>query len=247
MNDELRDPPPPLAPPKTWVLKAQALFEVILLAGVVSSLLAMLPFAFSASRREHLLENVGDTVAYLLLEAAITLLLMFLVMRAHGETLRWLGLSWARWGVNVLAGLAIVPLLFFLNLVVSLIFQTFFPKYFMESNPLTELVQSPRDLLLLTSAALIAGGFKEELQRAFILRRFQTYLGGAWLGLMLWSIVFGLGHYLQGAQGVVAATLFGLIFGAVYLIRRNLIIPMAAHGTYDTLALVGYWLLTHHK
>lgn len=210
-------------------------------------MLAMLPFAFSASRREHLLENVGDTVAYLLLEAAITLLLMFLVMRAHGETLRWLGLSWARWGVNVLAGLAIVPLLFFLNLVVSLIFQTFFPKYFMESNPLTELVQSPRDLLLLTSAALIAGGFKEELQRAFILRRFQTYLGGAWLGLMLWSIVFGLGHYLQGAQGVVAATLFGLIFGAVYLIRRNLIIPMAAHGTYDTLALVGYWLLTHHK
>ena len=247
MNDELQGPLPTLAPLKTWVVKVQALFEVLLLAGVVSSLLAMLPFAFSASPREHLLDNAGDAIAYLLLEAAITLLLMFLVMRAHGETLTWLGLSWTRWGVNVLAGLEIVPVLFLLNLVVSLIFQTFFPKYFMESNPLAELVRSPQDLLLFTIAALIAGGFKEELQRAFILRRFQAYLGGAGLGLMLWSIVFGLGHYLQGVQGVVAATLFGLIFGAVYLIRGNLIIPMAAHGAYDTLALVGYWLLTHHK
>lgn len=247
MNDELQDPLPTLVPLKTWVVKVQALFEVLLLAGVISSLLAMLPFAFSASRREHLLENAGNAIVYLLLEAAITLLLMFLVMRAHGETLTWLGLSWSRWGVNVLAGLAIVPVLFLLNLVVSLIFQTYFPKYFMESNPLTELVRSPQDLLLFTIAALIAGGFKEELQRAFILRRFQTYLGGAGLGLMLWSLVFGLGHYLQGVQGVVAATLFGLIFGAVYLIRGNLIIPMAAHGAYDTFALVGYWLLTHHK
>jgi len=247
MNDELQDPVPTLAPLKPWVVKAQALFEVLLLAGVVSSLLAMLPFAFSASRREHLLENVGDTTAYILLEAAITLLLIFLVMRSHGETFNWLGLSWTRWGVNVLAGLAIVPLLFLLNLLVSLIFQAYFPKYFMESNPLTEMVQSPRDLVLFTVTALIAGGFKEELQRAFILRRFQTHLGGAGLGLILWSVIFGLGHYVQGVQGVVAATLFGLIFGAVYLIRGNLIIPMAAHGAYDTIALVGFWLMTHHK
>lgn len=228
-------------PQKTWLDRLQALFEVLLLAGIVSSLIATLPFAISASGRASLLANVRAMSVYLLLEASITFVLLFLVMRAHGETLKGLGLSWERWRFRVLLGLAIVPILFFLNAIVSVIFQTLLPQYFLRRNPLTELIRTPQDLTLFVGTALIAGGIKEELQRAFILRRFQVYLGGAQLGLILWSAAFGLGHYVQGAQGMVAAGVYGMIFGIAYLAGRNLIIPMVAHGAYDTIALLGYW------
>jgi membrane protease YdiL (CAAX protease family) len=90
---------------------------------------------------------------------------------------------------------------------------------------------------------LIAGGIKEELQRAFILTRFREHLGGAGLGLLLWSIGFGAGHYVQGIQGVVIATIYGLIFGIVYILSRSLIAPIIAHSAYDTVVLLAYWFL----
>jgi membrane protease YdiL (CAAX protease family) len=98
-------------------------------------------------------------------------------------------------------------------------------------------------LVLLIISVLIAGGIKEELQRAFILIRFRDHLGGARLGLVLWSIAFGAGHYVQGFQGMVIAGLFGLVFGTIYLLRGNLIAPMVSHGLYDMVALLGYWFL----
>ncbi len=245
LDENLLPEPPPL-PQKTWVNRMQALFEVFLLAGIASSLLAGLPFMFSAAGRESLLANVRAMSTYLLLEAAITFVLMLLVLKAHGETIQGLGLSWLRWRSNVILGLAIVPLLFTLNIVVSVIFQAFFPKLFLERNPLTDLIRSPGDLGLFIGTALIAGGIKEEVQRAFIVRRFEAYLGGANLGLVLWSVAFGIGHYVQGVQGMIAAGVFGLIFGIAYLARGNLIAPMVAHGAYDTLALLGYWFFSSH-
>ena len=231
-------------PPKTWVDRVQAFFEVMLLAGLISSLLASLPFSMSAAGRESLLANIRVLSGYILLESGFTFLLLFLIMKAHRETLRDFGLSWQHWRSNAVWGLAIVPVLFFLNLIITLLFQIFFPSYFMDRNPLIDLIQTPQDLGIFVGTALIAGGIKEELQRAFILRRFRSHLGGAGLGLILWSTVFGLGHYVQGAQGMIAAALFGLMFGIAYLARGSLIVPVIAHGAYDTVALLGSWFFS---
>ena len=63
------------------------------------------------------------------------------------------------------------------------------------------------------------------------------------LGLIIWSVDFCAGLYLQGLQNAEAAGLFGLLFGAVYLARGSLVAPMVAHGAYDSLALLAYWFL----
>ena len=251
MNTEDHPEPEPSATPPakgiTWVDRAQALFEVLLLAGIVSSLIATLPFMLGPAGRKNPMADVRGLFAYLLLEAAITFVLLFLVMRAHGETLKEMGLSWERWRAHALLGLAIVPILFVVNYIVYIVFLAFLPGYVRETNPLTEIIRTPQDLMLFITAALIAGGIKEEMQRAFILRRFQACLGGARLGLFLWSASFGMGHYVQGPQAVVAAGTFGLLFGIVYLARRNLVTPMVTHGAYDTIALLGYWFLAAHS
>jgi membrane protease YdiL (CAAX protease family) len=131
-----------------------------------------------------------------------------------------------------------------INALVAVVFKIYLPQYFVEKNPITELIHTRQQLVLIVISALIAGGIKEELQRALILTRFGSYLGGAWLGLVLWSGVFGAGHYVQGVQGVVIATIYGFVFGIIYLMSGSLIAPIIAHGAYDAIALIAYWLFS---
>jgi membrane protease YdiL (CAAX protease family) len=227
---------------KSWTDRVQAVLEIILVSGLISSFLAYLPFSTLPGWNAGLLLNSAKFVSlYLLLESGITLLLLAMILKARGESLYALGLCFEPWKPNVILGLLVVPLLFLINGAVNLFFRVYLPRYYTERNPLTESVRSPQQLLLFIVAALIAGGIKEELQRAFILNRFRRYLGGAGIGLVVWSFAFGAGHYVQGAQGITAAAVYGLIFGIIYLATGNLIAPIIAHGAYDALALLGYW------
>ena len=229
-------------PRKLFIDRVLALIEVLLLTGLLSSLLAVLPFfAFRKKSLELLTTDVRTISLFLLLEAGITMVLLMLILKAHRETLRSLGLRWERWRSDLITGLGLVPFLFLINAGVSFAFRTYLPKYYTEKNPLTELIHSPQQLGIFIFSALVAGGLKEELQRAFILNRFGRYLGGSGLGLVLWSLVFGAGHYVQGVQGIVIATIYGFVLGATYLLSKSLVPPFVAHGAYDALALVVYW------
>lgn len=233
--------PLPDRPAKPWLDRIQALIEVFLLSGLVSGFFAILPFSFRAKGSLLLTRDARTVALYLLLESGITLVLLVVVLRAHRETIRDLGWRFRQWRFDVVLGLGVVPVLFLLNMAVGVAFRALLPKYYMERNPLTEIIHTPQELVLFLLSAFIAGGIKEELQRAFIITRFRQYLGGAWLGLLIWSLAFGAGHYAQGLQGVLAATLFGFLFGLVYLARGSLVAPILAHSVYDSAALLGYW------
>ncbi len=228
---------------RVWLDRLQALFEVLLMSGFFSSMVASVPLAIHKGSAQALLKSAGTVTTFVLLEAGVTFLLLALILKAHGETLADLGLGLEGWKRQAILGMALVPCLFLLNGLVGGFFRLYLPKYFTERNPLLEVIHTPADLMMFVVSVLIAGGIKEELQRAFILTRFRQHLGGAWLGLVLWSVVFAAGHYIQGAQGVAIAGLFGLVFGAVYLLSASLIAPMTSHGLYDTVALLGFWFL----
>lgn len=237
----------PVNPPRTSrVDRLQAIIEVLLLSGLISSfLVALILSAFHRSRAALLTMDAPVVSAFVLMEAGITLVLLVVVLKAHRETICSLGLQWDRWKSNLLLGLGLVPLFFLINAVAAFVFRVYLPKYYTEQNPLTEMIQTPQQLALFIFSALVAGGIKEELQRAFILSRFRRYLGGAWLGLLLWSFAFGAAHYVQGVQGIALATLYGFIFGILYLATGSLIAPIVCHGAYDTIALLAYWLTSH--
>ena len=76
---------------------------------------------------------------------------------------------------------------------------------------------SQQDVVVLAVVGLLAGGIREEVQRAFILHRFEQHLGGAVAGLVCFSLLFGVGHALQGWPAVVTTTLLGAFWGLVYL------------------------------
>jgi uncharacterized protein len=227
----------------TWIDRVQAIFEILLVSGLFSSVLAsLLLYAFQRKNSPAILANVRSFSAFLLLETGITFLILAVFMKARRETFQGLGLRWNRWKFHLALGLMLVPLLFLINGMVETFFRTHFSRYYSDKNPIMELIHSPQQLTLIIFSALIAGGIKEELQRAFILTRFREYLGGATIGLVLWSLAFGFGHYVQGAQGVVVASIFGVLFGILYLLTGSLIAPIVAHSLYDVLALLAYWI-----
>jgi membrane protease YdiL (CAAX protease family) len=226
-----------------WTERLQALLEVLVVAGLLSSAIAYLPFALSGISHEVLVGKARVIALFVLVEACITVALLMLILRAHGESLRCLGWRGDRLRADVFIGLLVVPFLFLTSGLVSHLFRSFLPRYYSEQNLLLETIRSPGDLAFFIVSALFAGGIKEELQRAFVLVRFRDYLGGATLGLVLWSTFFAYGHYLQGVQGSVIAGLFGFLFGVIYLVRGSLVAPVVAHSAYDALALIGYWFL----
>ncbi|MBS3817966.1 CPBP family intramembrane metalloprotease [bacterium] len=99
-------------------------------------------------------------------------------------------------------------------------------------------------LLMGLSVVWTLAAFGEEMVfRGYLLNRiadlFKNRYTGWAVGLIVSSIVFGLGHLYQGISGAILAGFFGMVFALVYLVSgRNLWVPILLHGFYDTSAFL---------
>jgi membrane protease YdiL (CAAX protease family) len=100
-------------------------------------------------------------------------------------------------------------------------------------SPLEAFMRTPLDAAIFLVVVVLAGGVREELQRAFILHRFRQHLGGIRLGLVIFSALFGLLHWDQGLDIAIAIGLLGLFWGIVYAKRRSAILPMVNHAGFN--------------
>jgi len=66
-----------------------------------------------------------------------------------------------------------------------------------------------------------------------VLHRFRQYLGGAWLGVVLFSAAFGLGHMVQGSDVAVTTAVLGAYWGVMYLRRGSVMAPMVCHAGFN--------------
>jgi uncharacterized protein len=83
---------------------------------------------------------------------------------------------------------------------------------------------------------------EEMVYRGYLLRRAADIGGGTaiayWVGLAYVTVLFGFGHYYQGAAGVVDTAVTSALFGSAYLLSgRNLWVPILAHGFSNTIAI----------
>jgi membrane protease YdiL (CAAX protease family) len=112
-----------------------------------------------------------------------------------------------------------------------------------EHNPLQDLLRTPRDAWLFALVVVVAGGIREEIQRAFLLHRFEVWLGGGPVGVVVTSLAFGAGHLMQGVDAALATALLGAFWGVVYLRRRSAVAPMVSHSGFDLMQILQYMLL----
>ena len=197
--------------------------------------MAAIGFAPSTGGRLNVAYVVGVSLADTV--ALVSLILLFLW--AHGERARDVLLGRRPVLGEIAAGVPLVLVAIGIGVGVLVAIQTFAPRlHTVEHNPLQELLRSPRDAWLFAFVVVVAGGVREEIQRAFLLHRFEVWLGGGAVGVIVTSAAFGIGHLLQGVDAAVATGLLGAFWGIVYLWRRSAIAPMVSHSGFDLLQIV---------
>ena len=228
--------------PRSFKLRVQSLIEILLTLGFLTDALSAALLSPIAALSNPL-GSVRALAAMTLLSSLLMLLFIWILLRMHGESMRTLCLGAARpLGRDLRLGLALVPGVFLVSFLVKSLVRHVAPSlYSGERNVLEELMRTPADLGLFLVVALVAGGLREELQRAFIIRRFEAGWGPAWLGAALFAVFFGYGHLLQGKDEAIIAGLFGLLWGGIYVARRNLVATSISHGLYDAAELVRYF------
>lgn len=176
-----------------------------------------------------------------LLDTALVIGLVFFFIRAHRESARAMFLGHRPIVREAVVGVVLLPALFLLLFLVLALVLTFAPElHNVERNPFEDMMQTRRDTLAFGVVVMVAGGLREEIQRGFILRRFEQYLGGGLVGVVIFSAMFGLGHIEQGIDAALATSLLGAAWGTAYLVRRSVVAPMVSHAAFNLAQLLKY-------
>lgn len=221
-----------------------AVIEVLLCSDIVSQILignALFRLGYAAKLPGGQL-NVGYVVALSLGDAVLLVGLILILLYAHGERPREVLFGRRSITGEGLLGVLLIPITFGIAAAVVLTVRRFAPSlHNVDQNPLQGLLQSPRDAWLFALVVLVAGGVREEIQRAFLLRRFDVWLGGRAVGFFVTSVAFGFGHYaLQGIDAGIATGLLGAFWALVYLRRGSCVAPIVSHAGFDLLQILPF-------
>lgn len=230
--------------PRPFVGRVVAFIEVLICSDALTQYAiggTLLAFGYKATTSGGKL-NVGYVVALSLGDAVLLVALILILLYAHGERPREVLFGRRPLIGEGLLGVLLIPLTLAIAAAAILTVRRFAPSlHNVADNPLQGLLQSPRDAWLFALVVLVAGGVREEIQRAFLLHRFEVWLGGVRVGLIVTSVAFGLGHFgLQGVDAGIATGLLGLFWAIVYVWRRSSLAPMVSHAGFDLLQIVPY-------
>ena len=235
-------PPPPTTRERPlWAPRVVALIEVLLCSdyptqfalGGTFAAFGIAPFDSAGALR------VSYVVWLSFLDAALLVGLILLFLAAHGESPRRVLFGDRPVAREAVAGVPLVFVALGIGVAVLVPIQHFAPwLHTVPNNPLQALLHTPQNALLFSAVVIVAGGVREEIQRAFILHRFEQWLGGGTVGIIVASTAFGAGHLLQGVDAAIATGLLGAFWGVVYLRRRSIAAPMISHAGFDLLQIL---------
>jgi CAAX protease family protein len=243
---ELQPAPAPL--PKAAVApldRIAAAFEVILCSGFPTQLIVIagLRAAGLAPQRANGDLSAPFIFALTLLDTVLVVGLVAFFLRSHRESLSEQLFAARPHLREAWIGIALIPASFLLVVFVLVLLQLVAPGLRnVPHNPLGDLVKTRAEAAIFAFVVMIAGGVREEIQRGFVLRRFEQYLGGGAVGLVVFSAVFGLGHLEQGHDVALATAVLGAFWGAIFLARRSVLGPMIGHAGFN-LAQVAKFLV----
>jgi membrane protease YdiL (CAAX protease family) len=170
-----------------------------------------------------------------LADTGVLVALMLGLLISNGERPREVFLGGRRAGEEAVIGLLSVPFVVGLVLALSLLIRVFVPfLHNVPDNPLEGLLGTQAGLWTFLVVVIVAGGLREELQRAFLLHRFRRDLGHPGAGLVITSVAFGLGHTIQGWDAAILTGALGATWGLMYLTRRSAIAPIVSHSLFNT-------------
>jgi membrane protease YdiL (CAAX protease family) len=227
-----------------------ALFEVVLCSGFPTQILIGQLLALAGMRPVTPDGHYSSVFVFTLslVDAVVLVSLVALFLRQHGESPRAVLFGRRPLLPEGVLGVLLIPIVFLLAVLVLVLVHLFAPGlHNVARNPLASLMKSRGDAVLFGLVAIVSGGVREEVQRAFILHRFDRYLGGGVTGIVVFSLVFGSGHVIQGWDAAIATATLGAFWGTVYLVRRSIGAPLISHAGFDLAEIIRYTAYGLHR
>jgi membrane protease YdiL (CAAX protease family) len=185
--------------------------------------------------------RAGFVVTLSLLDTALLVGLMLFFLYAHGERPRDVFLGRRPVSPEARYGVPLIFVALTIGIIILATIQRYLPSlHTVEKNPLQAMIRTPRDAWLFAFVVVVAGGVREELQRAFLLHRFDVWLGGMTVGVVTTSLAFGYGHNIQGMDAAIATGTLGAFWGIVYWRRRSAVAPVVSHSGFNLLQIVQF-------
>ena len=238
----LESAPPPLDAGTPSQRRLIAIAEILLCSSVPTQVL--LQVLLVQAGVAPLTESGGFSLPFVVMmslaDTVLLILLMVVLTRAHGQSVSELWLGRRPPIREALLGLALVPSVFMLVVVLLSVTRLAAPVlHNVPTNPLEELARGGvANAAAFGLVAIFAGGVREELQRAFLLRRFEEHLGGPVVGVIVLSVAFGLGHAVQGWDAALTTGTLGAFWAVIYLRRRSSIAPLVSHAGFNSLEVL---------
>ena len=234
----------PAVPAVVAVARAQplprwfAIVQAIAVSGVPTGLLVAVVLILATNIAPF--EGGGLSLEFLstvtLLDTALIALLIRVFLELSGEDSRGVFLGRRPVLGEMIRGVLLVPVMFAAVTGIVLGLRAVAPwLHTVKVSPLEQFMRSPLDASIFLVVVVLGGGVREELQRAFILHRFEQCLGGVRLGLVIFSVVFGLLHWDQGGDVAIAVGALGLFWGLLYVKRRSAVMGMTNHAGFNAL------------
>lgn len=235
------------SPPPIPFSRGRAAAEVFLCSGYPTQLLIAATLA-SLGLPPLVNGTLSPTFVFanLTLDSLLLMTLVLMFLRQSGDDPRTVFLGSRPPGQEFRLGLLSVPAVLMVVVVVQLGVTAVAPSlHNVPDSPFEPLLSSRWMLAAFIVLLIVAGGIREELQRAFLLRRFEQGLGGPVVGLIVTSAAFGLGHTMQGWDAAIATGTLGAFWGLVYLLRRSAVASIVSHAFFNVVQVVaGYAALT---
>ena len=230
--------PPPAPPPRpTW----PAWVEILLCSGYPTQIVVGQTLIVAGITPLHADGSLSSTFVFLLsmIDTVLLLGLIIALMWRRGERPADVFFGGRPPLPEVGAGILSFPLVVTVMIALMLAVQRFAPRlHNVPDNPLEGFIGAGVSLWMFFAVVIVAGGVREELQRAFLLHRFRGDLGQPWLGLFITSLAFGMGHTLQGLDAAIITGTLGAIWGAMYLTRGSALAAMVSHSLFNSGELV---------
>jgi membrane protease YdiL (CAAX protease family) len=239
--------PPPFvegpAPGPPLFARLVALVEVVLCSGFPTQLVLIVVLHAAGLSP---LDNEGrlSTVFVATLSLVDTVLVIGLAtffLASHRESIRDVFVGRRPLAGEAALGVLLVPAAFAGVVLIIGAIRLWVPSlHNVARNPLEDLLLGPGGASVFLAVLVLAGGLREEVQRAFILHRFEGYLGGGPVGLVLFSAAFGLGHLDQGRDVALTTACLGLFWGWIYLRRRSMVAPAVCHAGFNLVEAIRF-------
>lgn len=236
------------------------LYEIIWIDHVVAIILCLIaPFMAVRSRQEPEEEisfEPGDKIKLYHSNALLLIvfaLVVITVWRIPGRPMSGLGFSWPVINGLVLQLTGIIVLLYFLDFFFQYGTKRWRERSLKDRQGAVNFIPVDfRELTHFLFLALAAGICEEIIFRGYLMHYFLFWAGNTTMGIAATafcsSVLFAFLHGYQGLAGMIKIFIFSLLFAAIFVFSKSLLLVMLIHSVIDIVSgWVGIYLLKQMK